>query len=138
MQSFKILCFDFGSYEETMQVYLKVSDDQCASKVVQLFEQWLIEKSKQKLEEKRERMKKYDKRTRRLFDDFNYVSIQEIIADLQDFEQFLKDKANELPCQVELVYPDFICYIDWWGKIDKQGLKDFHGDPMKLKLTRRR
>ena len=134
MQNFKVLCFDFGSYEETMQVYLKVSDEQCASKVVQLFEQWLIEKGKQKLEENRERMKKHNKRLEKLLDSFDYVTIQEIITDVDDFEKFLKDKANELPCQVELIRPDFLCYIDWWGKIDNQGLKDFHNDPYKLKL----
>ena len=132
MQNFKILCFDFGSYEETMQVYLKVQDEKCASQVVKLFESWLLEKAKQKLQEKQ------DKRTSKKLDELglNYISIQEIVLDLKDFEQFLKDKAKELPCYVELIRPDFICYIDWWGKIDEQDLKDFHGKPMKLKLER--
>ena len=137
----QILELYFTSYEETLQVFVLVESYECAKKLIAEFKKWLKARAEQVAKEeelKYQQLKNEDAIAAQLMEyarDGNKVSIQQIIlGGYEEFEQFLQ--SVNIDCEVQLIKPDYIVYIDWWGKIDPETgeIYDFDGKRYNLEI----
>jgi len=141
----QILELYFTSYEETLQVFIRVESYECAKKLIDEFKKWLKARAKEIAKEeelKYQQLKNEDAIAARLFKrarDENRISIQQIILEYyEDFEQFLQ--SVDIGCKVQLIKSDYLVCIDWWGGIDPETgeIYDFNGKKYDLEIQKAR